>query len=82
MWETLHRLQGISNLSWLVMGDFNEIMWGYEHFSNSPRPARQMEEFRDALTFCDLHDTSFCGLPYMWDNGQSRSANVRVRLDR
>jgi hypothetical protein len=27
-WETLHRLHTTSNLRWLVVGDFNEIMWG------------------------------------------------------
>jgi hypothetical protein len=38
MWETSHRLKGMSDLPWLVLGDFNETMWGYEHFSDTPRP--------------------------------------------
>jgi exonuclease III len=82
MWETLHRLRTVSNLPWLVLGDFNEAMWGFEHFSAHSRPARQMEDFRDVLAFCDLHDLGFCGLPYTWDNGRAGRANVRVRLDR
>jgi hypothetical protein len=41
-----------------------------------------MEEFRDPLTFCGLHDLGFCGLPYTWDNGRSGGANIRVRFDR
>jgi hypothetical protein len=57
-------------------------LWGYEHFSVTPRPTQQMEYFRDALTFCDLHDLGFLGLPYTWDNGCSSNANVRVCLDR
>jgi hypothetical protein len=40
MWETLRRLKGISDLPWLVLGDFNETMWGFEHFSATPRPER------------------------------------------
>jgi hypothetical protein len=51
-------------------------------FFETPRPACQMELFRDALTFCDLHDLGFSGLPYMWDIGRSGNANVLVRLDR
>jgi endonuclease/exonuclease/phosphatase family metal-dependent hydrolase len=82
MWETLRWLKGISNLPWLVLGDFNETMWGYEHFSSTPRPERKMEEFRDTLSMCELYDISFCGLPYTWDNGHSGNANVRVHLDR
>jgi hypothetical protein len=57
-------------------------LWGYEHFSDTPRPARQMEYFRDALTFCDLHDLVFLGLPYMWGNEWYGNGNVRVRLNR
>jgi hypothetical protein len=36
MWETLRRLKSVSDLPWLVLGDFNEIMWGYEHYSDTP----------------------------------------------
>jgi hypothetical protein len=82
MWDTLHRLRGISDLPWLVLGDFNETMWGYEHFSDTPRPEHQMEEFCDTLSSCDRHDIGFCGQPYTWDNGRSGNANVQVRLDR
>jgi hypothetical protein len=82
MWETLRRLCAVSALSWLVLGDLNEAMWGYEHFSASSRPERQMENFRDALSDCDLTDIGFCGVPYTYDNHRSGDANVRVRLDR
>jgi hypothetical protein len=34
------------------------------------------------VSVCDLHDISFYGLPYTWDNGRSGIANARVRLDR
>jgi hypothetical protein len=32
MWEMLRSLRLVSNLPWMVMGDFNETMWGFEHF--------------------------------------------------
>jgi hypothetical protein len=71
MWETLRRLRVASNLSWMMVGDFNETMWDFEHFSANQRPAQQIEEFMDALAFCGLHDLGCCGLPYTWDNGRS-----------
>jgi hypothetical protein len=82
MWETLRRLRLVLNLPWLVLGDFNETMWGFEHFSTHPRPFKQMEDFRYPLAFCDLHDLGFCGLSFMWDNGREGGTNVHVRLDR
>jgi hypothetical protein len=50
MWEALRRLKDIIDLPWLVLGDFNETLWGYEHFSDTPRPERQMEDFCDTLS--------------------------------
>jgi hypothetical protein len=82
MWETLHHLRSVSPLPWMVLGDFNEAMWDFEHFSAHPRPGWQMEVFRDSLSSCDLHDLGFYGLPFTWDNGRVVGANVRVRLDR
>jgi exonuclease III len=82
MWELLRRLRGRSMEPWLAIGDFNEAMWGYEHFSACPRPERQMVAFRDALADCELTDLGFTGLPYTYDNGRGENANVKVRLDR
>jgi hypothetical protein len=55
----------------MVVGDFNESMWGFEHFSAHPRLARHMEEFKDALSHCELSDLGFCGTPYTFDNGRA-----------
>jgi hypothetical protein len=65
-----------------VLGDFNEAMWQFEHFSVSPRPEPQMLAFRDTLEVCGLVDLGFSGLPYTFDNKRKGRRNVRVRLDR
>jgi hypothetical protein len=82
MWDLLQWLRLVSNLPWLVMGDFNEVLWRYEHFSDCPRSEWQMENFWDALSDCELTDIGFTGLPYTYDNKRVSSANVNVRLDR
>lgn len=82
MWEMLRRLHGRLPEPWLAIGDFNEAMWGYEHFSACPRPERQMVAFRDALADCGLTDLGFSGLPFTYDNGREGDDNVKVRLDR
>lgn len=82
MWETLRRLRGVSEMPWLVVGDFNEVMWSFEYFSECERAEGQMAAFRDALGDCDLMDLGFSGLPFTYDNGREQQANVKVRLDR
>lgn len=81
MWATFSDLKVVSNLPWVVMGDFNEALWQHKHFSSNLRPEAQMMAFRDALAVCEF-DLGFCGTPYTYDNHQRGDMNVRVRLDR
>jgi hypothetical protein len=76
MWDLLKRLKSCSNAPWLVIGDFNEVMWSHEHLSNHRRPARQMMDFWEVLSHCDLHDIGFTGLPWTYDNKQAGDQNV------
>jgi hypothetical protein len=41
-----------------------------------------MLDFREVLSYCDLHDTGFIGTPWTSDNKQKGDRNVKVRLDR
>jgi hypothetical protein len=82
MWDTLRHLKTLSNLPWLILGDFNEALWQEEHLSQTLRPVSQMEAFRGVLADCNLTDLGFAGIPYTYDNRRQGRANVKVRLDR
>jgi hypothetical protein len=71
MWQLLKRIKPHCSGPWLMIGDFNEVLWSFEHFSSRRHPERQMNDFRDTLSFCNLHDIGFS-----WER------NVKVRLDR
>jgi hypothetical protein len=64
-----------------MIGDFNEAMWDFEHLLSRMRHERQMLDFREILSHCNLHGPGFKGLPWTCDNKQSSERNVRVRLD-
>lgn len=81
-WELLHRIRLRSDKPWVIMGDFNEAMWQFEHFSEMRRSERRMEALRDVLEDCSMHDLGFSGLPWTYDNKQAGHRNVGVRLDR
>ena len=55
-WDYMHDLHPMSNLLWLLGGDFNEILFGYEKEGGVIRPQRCMQAFRDALSDCALDD--------------------------
>jgi hypothetical protein len=82
MWEFLRRIKLRPQASWAMIGDFNECLWPSEHFSSSKRSQRQMIDFREILSHSDLHDLSFVGQPWTFNNKQAAGKNVKVRLDR
>jgi hypothetical protein len=59
------------------MGDFNECLWQEEHFSARRRGERQMIDFREVLSHCNLFDLGFKGKPWTFDNKQDGVKNVR-----
>jgi endonuclease/exonuclease/phosphatase family metal-dependent hydrolase len=72
----------MSDKPWMMMGDFNEAMWQEEHYSNTRRSEKQLLDFREVLSHCDLHDLGFIGAPWTFDNKQKGDRNVKVRIDR
>jgi hypothetical protein len=82
MWDLLRKMRPMIKGPWLMLGDFNETMWQEKHFSRRRRGEKQMEDFRNMLSDCNLFDLGFSGLPWTYDNKQKGERNVRVRLDR
>jgi hypothetical protein len=76
-WDKLRELKSNSNLPWVVIGDFNEILFSHEKEGGNPRPQNFMQAFRDSLIACDLHDVGYSGDRFTWRRG-----GVRERLDR
>lgn len=59
-------------MSWEVIGNFNEAMWGFEHFFETPHSNGQMIDFCDVLELCGLGDLGFSDLPHTCDKRRSR----------
>jgi hypothetical protein len=80
MWDNLKLLKTVSDLPWMVMGNFNEGMWQQEHFSCTPRAENQMVAFREALAVCKLIYLGFKGLLFTNDN--KRKGRVMRAINR
>jgi hypothetical protein len=50
IWELLRHLNGVYQGPWLMMGDFDEVLWEFEHFSTQRHPEKQMIDFHEILT--------------------------------
>ncbi|KAL5835447.1 hypothetical protein ACOSQ4_014944 [Xanthoceras sorbifolium] len=81
-WSLLHRLAGLSNLPWLIGGDFNEILKWEEKSGGLFRSQRAVSLFRGAVDDCNLVDVGFRGHDFTWSNRQLEPNLIQVRLDR
>ena len=81
-WSLLKHLHSLSVVSWMVLGDFNEISELDEQVGRLDRNANQMAAFWEALADCSLLDMGFRGPLFTWSNKRENEALVRARLDR
>ncbi|KAH1030998.1 hypothetical protein J1N35_043172 [Gossypium stocksii] len=81
-WNLLRHLSNGVALPWLVIRDFNEILYGFEKRGGVPREERRMEGFRKVLADCNLADVGYLGNWFTWERGNLAETNIQGRLDR
>ncbi|XP_042950220.1 uncharacterized protein LOC122282326 [Carya illinoinensis] len=69
-WSLLRFLKIPSDIGWVLLGDFNEIMSNDENNGGRAKPDRQLKDFRDVIEECQVHDLGFIGNPFTWYNGR------------
>ena len=73
-WTMLEDLSRWSNLLWVCMGDFNEIMHAKEKVGGGIRPEGQMRCFIEIINRCRLRDMRYVGSNY------TSSENLKIPL--
>ena len=81
-WKLLENLSNKSNLPWICMGDYNEIMYAKEKEGGGVRPDGQMRCFREAINKSRLRDLGYVGSDFTWSRRLGSRGWVRERLDR
>ncbi|KAL9681934.1 hypothetical protein QQ045_013726 [Rhodiola kirilowii] len=81
-WDLLRRLSMDSNLPWVVIGDFNEVLFSWEVEGRRLRKEWQMRSFRETIDACGLVDLGYSGLPFTFSNKQAGLMETKARLDR
>ncbi|MBA0743865.1 hypothetical protein Gogos_006519 [Gossypium gossypioides] len=81
-WSILRRSEIDQRLPWIIIRDFNEIMFFIEKRGSRLRNDRNIARFREVLEDCDLNDLGFSSKWYTWERGRLLENNVHERIDR
>lgn len=81
-WDLLCQLGQHRDLPWLVVDDFNEIMYACEKMRGLPRDERRTKIFRDVLKECHLINIGYFGTWFTWERGNLMETNAQERLHR
>ncbi|KAM7261936.1 hypothetical protein ACFE04_021013 [Oxalis oulophora] len=80
-WELLRGLSGISDLPWLVGGNFKEILNQSEKSGGLRRLEGKINNFRQVLHDCNLQEVTASGPFFTWKNNISHGM-ILEKLDR
>ena len=67
-WTLLRLIAGMANMSWLRMGDFNEILYDSKKLGGANKKWHHMADFREAVEDCNLENMEFSGPKFTWSN--------------
>ncbi|XP_019180182.1 PREDICTED: uncharacterized protein LOC109175373 [Ipomoea nil] len=81
-WELLKRLSMQSTLPWVVIGDFNDLLFQSEKRGNNPHPEGLLRGFGETLDYCGLLQLPMEGYLYTWERGEGTEDWVEEKLDR
>lgn len=84
LWDYLVDIASIFKDSWLVGGDFNEILKSRDKFKGERINCNRNNNFWNFLNRCKLVDLGFIGSKYTWTNKRysRRQDLILKRLDR
>jgi hypothetical protein len=82
LWNLLRALSIRSNLPWVCIGDFNDLLQLEDKKGDNPHLLSLLQGFRNIVEDCNLIDISLMGYPFTWERGRGTPAQVQKRLDR
>ncbi|KAL8516097.1 hypothetical protein ACS0TY_014684 [Phlomoides rotata] len=81
-WNLLKHLSRVNSLSWVVIGDFNDILHNREKRGRLVHPLHLLMGFREAVNSCGIWDVVLTGYPFTWSRCRGSPRFVEERLDR
>ncbi|XP_031096875.1 uncharacterized protein LOC116001121 [Ipomoea triloba] len=79
-WDLLRSLAGRSSLLWVVIGDFNDLLFQSEKRGGIPHPDNLLRGFGEAVEDCGLAQLPMRGYQFTWERGKGTTDWMEERL--
>lgn len=66
-WNLIKRLHEGNSLPWIMLEDFNELMFPFKKKGGRTMEEKHMAAFRETLEECKLNDIGFTGQWFKWE---------------
>jgi len=81
-WALLRSLAGQSALPWVILGDFNDLLYQHEKRGGNPHPDNLLRGFGEVIDECELVQLPMRGHPFTWGRGKGTPEWMEERLDK
>ncbi|XP_031094366.1 uncharacterized protein LOC115998845 [Ipomoea triloba] len=81
-WDLLRSLAGRSSLPWVVVGDFNDLLYQSEKRGGNPHLDALLRGFGEAMDDCSLAQLPMRGYQFTWERGRGTGDWLEERLDK
>ncbi|XP_019188318.1 PREDICTED: uncharacterized protein LOC109182624 [Ipomoea nil] len=81
-WNLLRSLANRSQLPWVVIGDFNDLLFQREKRGGNPHPNGLLRGFGETIDDCGLAQMPMQGYPYTWKKREGTENWLEERLDK
>ncbi|XP_019200118.1 PREDICTED: uncharacterized protein LOC109193755 [Ipomoea nil] len=81
-WDLLLTLSTRSQLPWIVMGDFNDLLYQHEKRGGNPHRNNLLRWFGEVIDGCALTQLPMSGYRFTWEMGEGTDMWIEERLDK
>ncbi|XP_019154282.1 PREDICTED: uncharacterized protein LOC109150753 [Ipomoea nil] len=81
-WQLLSGLKEKSALPWVVVGDFNDLLYQHEKRGGNPHPVGLLRGFGDTVHNCGLVQLPMRCHQFTWEKGKGTERWLEERLDK